>query len=209
MPHGRRRFERLHICVQDDGEESKIPFDAKRTGEVVRKERREGVAFCSMKQRIVNEERRTCACHSIKHPEEMTKKYRYTGGAEPRGNAGSRKVDATPVSLNLSHAAGILAYEIHDALSNVNADVGFTSHLLNVEERKRLAEDLSLARRSMDIFAPSKNISNDEEKDEKERLFEEPEYLLHEKESKAIQSVLNAGPIASKNATPLFFLAVD
>ena len=37
------------------------------------------------------------------------------------------------------HAAGILAYEIHDALSNVNADVGFTSHLLNVEERKRLA----------------------------------------------------------------------
>ena len=59
----------------------------------------------------------------------------------------------------------------------------------------------------MDISAPKQNISNDEEKDEKERLFEEPEYLLHEKESKAIQSVLNAGPIASKNATPLFFLA--
>ena len=51
---------------------------------------------------------------------------------------------ATPVSLNLPMQLELLAYEIHDALSNVNADVGFTSHLLNVEERKRLAEDLSL-----------------------------------------------------------------
>ena len=117
------------------------------------------------------------------------------------------KLDATPVSLNLSHAAGILAYEIHDALANVNADVGFTSHLLNVEERKRLADELSLARRSVDIFAPSKNVSNGEENDEEECMLDEQECLLHEKESKAIQSVLNAGAIASKNATPLFFLS--
>ena len=217
MPHGLEDALKdcTYVVATTARSRENIPFlTPKELKEVVRKEAERGkvaVLFGNEARGLSNEELKYAnVCVSIPtagHPEEMTKKYRYTGGAEPRGNAGSRKVDATPVSLNLSHAAGILAYEIHDALSNVNADVGFTSHLLNVEERKRLAEDLSLARRSMDIFAPSKNISNDEEKDEKERLFEEPEYLLHEKESKAIQSVLNAGPIASKNATPLFFLA--
>jgi tRNA C32,U32 (ribose-2'-O)-methylase TrmJ len=190
-----------------------IPFlTPKELKEVVRKEAERGkvaVLFGNEARGLSNEELKYAnVCVSIPtagHPEEMTKKFRYTGGAEPRGNGA--KVDATPVSLNLSHAAGILAYEIHDALANVNADVGFTSHLLNVEERKRLADDLSLARRSVDIFAPSKNASNGEEKDEEECMLEVLECLLHEKESKAIQTVLNAGPIASKNATPLFFLA--
>ena len=187
-----------------------IPFlTPKELKEVIKKEARRGkvaILFGNEARGLSNEELKYAnVCVSIPtagHPEEMTKKYRYTGGSETRGGKGSSSVNATPVSLNLSHAAAILAYEIHDALSNVNADVGFTSHLLTVEERKRLADDLTNARRALDIFKEEKGESEEEEEEVEE------EYVLHEeKEAKAILAVLSAGPIASKNATPLFFMA--
>ena len=112
MPHGLEDALKdcTYVVATTARSRENIPFlTPKELKEVVRKEAERGkvaVLFGNEARGLSNEELKYAnVCVSIPtagHPEEMTKKYRYTGGAEPRGNAGSRKVDATPVSLNLS-----------------------------------------------------------------------------------------------------------
>ena len=59
-------------------------------------------------------------------------KQKYTGGAGP-------------TSLNLSHAVGVLAYELHSRFRDAEVR-GFGSGLVTVGERKHLAEELASAR---------------------------------------------------------------
>jgi len=129
---------------------------------------------------------------------------RYTGGAGP-------------TSLNLSHAVGVVAYELFRELGD-GVVSGFNSRLITTEERTRLAEELVAARRSLDVLASSSSSSSssttstdgeeDEEKEEEEAaLLAEKERLLEEKEARAFARVLNAGPIASKDAAAFFNLA--
>ena len=137
---------------------------------------------------------------------------RYTGGVGP-------------TSLNLSHAVGVCAYEVHQAIGNTNVS-GFNSRLITAEERVRLADELHAARRALDVlssFGTSKSkraeASRDDAKattepnetetkpnansDESSRL----ESLEHARERRAILNVLNAGPIASRDAAAFFSFA--
>ena len=67
-------------------------------------------------------------------------KQKYTGGAGP-------------TSLNLSHAVGVLAYELHSRFRDAEVR-GFGSGLVTVGERKRLAEELASARFAMEVLRP-------------------------------------------------------
>ncbi len=174
-------------------------------------------------------------------------KQKYTGGAGP-------------TSLNLSHAVGVLAYELHSRFRDAEVR-GFGSGLVTVGERKRLAEELASARFAMEVLRPRRQprggASDDgvveepepepepesgpsrgrggEEKGPRPRVeedgnalsgdgggggggggdgggsgcfvYSESDRLAEEKESRAIANVLNAGPIASRDAAALFALA--
>jgi len=178
-------------------------------------------------------------------------KQKYTGGAGP-------------TSLNLSHAVGVLAYELHSRFRDAEVR-GFGSGLVTVGERKRLAEELASARFAMEVLRPRRQprggASDDglveepepepspspsrgrggEEKGPRRRprpreeedgnalsgdgdgvgggggggdgggsgcfVYSESDRLAEEKESRAIANVLNAGPIASRDAAALFALA--
>ena len=92
------------------------------------------VLFGNEARGLSNEEsacERSCLFQPLT-PRRDDKEIRHNRGAE-------RKVEklTTPAPLNLSHAAGIFVRDTRRPV-NVNADVGFTSHLLNAEERKRL-----------------------------------------------------------------------
>ena len=115
----------------------------------------------------------------------------------------------------MSHAVGVVAYELFRELGD-GVVSGFNSRLITTEERTRLAEELVAARRSLDVLASSSSSSSststdgeeDEEKEEGEAaLLAEKERLLEEKEARAFARVLNAGPIASKDAAAFFTLA--
>ena len=117
----------------------------------------------------------------------------------------------------MSHAVGVVAYELFRELGD-GVVSGFNSRLITTEERTRLAEELVAARRSLDVLASSSSSSSssststdgeeDEEKEEGEAaLLAEKERLLEEKEARAFARVLNAGPIASKDAAAFFNLA--
>ena len=123
--------------------------------------------------------------------EKKTKKKtkRYTGGVGP-------------TSLNLSHAVGVCAYEVHQAIGDTNVS-GFNSRLITAEERVRLADELHAARRATDVLSNETNATNENSTDESSRL----ESLEHARERRAIANVLNAGPIASRDAAALFSLA--
>jgi tRNA C32,U32 (ribose-2'-O)-methylase TrmJ len=123
--------------------------------------------------------------------EKKTKKKtkRYTGGVGP-------------TSLNLSHAVGVCAYEVHQAIGNTNVS-GFSSRLITAEERVRLADELHAARRATDVLSNETNATNENSNDESSRL----ESLEHARERRAIANVLNAGPIASRDAAAFFSLA--
>ena len=123
--------------------------------------------------------------------EKQTKKKtkQYTGGVGP-------------TSLNLSHAVGVCAYEVHQAIGDTNVS-GFSSRLITAEERVRLADELHAARRATDVLSNETNATNENSNDESSRL----ESLEHARERRAIANVLNAGPIASRDAAAFFSLA--
>lgn len=157
------------------------------------------------------------------HSPAPRKKDKYTGGAGP-------------TSLNLSHAVGVLAYEMYTQMGEGRV-TGFNSRLISVEERRRLADELVSARRSVDILRPKgsagyrrghRDTDTDGDGDgdsegEREGVGDDAaggsgggdegsqlsaeDRLLEEKEARAIASVLNAGPIATRDAAALFFLA--
>ena len=111
---------------------------------------------------------------------------KYTGGAGP-------------TSLNLSHAVGVIAYELYTQMGRGKVK-GFGSRLITVDERTRLRDELMEARRRVDVLRPSDGVGEDGGLPEEDRLLEE-------KEARAIANVLNAGGIASRDAAALFFLA--
>jgi hypothetical protein len=104
---------------------------------------------------------------------------------------------------------------------------GFNSRLITVEDRQRLGDELVAARRSMDVLRTDNGGGGEREvKGKKEGAGEggegeggaseerlggvkegeglsEEDRLLEEKEAKAIASVLNAGPIATRDAVGL------
>ena len=102
---------------------------------------------------------------------------------------------------------GVCAYEVHQALGETRVS-GFNSRLITAEERVRLAEELHAARRALDVLGASERASEptsprEETASESLRL----ERLEHQRERRAIANVLNAGPIASRDAAALFALA--
>jgi hypothetical protein len=124
--------------------------------------------------------------------EKKTKKKtkRYTGGVGP-------------TSLNLSHAVGVCAYEVHQAIGDTNVS-GFNSRLITAEERVRLADELHAARRATDVLSNETNATNENSNDDESSRLES---LEHARERRAIANVLNAGPIASRDAAAFFSLA--
>ena len=134
---------------------------------------------------------------------------RYTGGVGP-------------TSLNLSHAVGVCAYEVHQAMGDTLVS-GFNSRLITAEERVRLADELHKARRALDVLRTpeTRDATNDDGTSSDPRTTPEKttdasgtsgtttdvERLEHARERRAIANVLNAGPIASRDAAALFALA--
>ena len=125
-----------------------------------------------------------------------------TAGSKASVKAANRRRRYTgakgPTSLNLSMAVGVLAYELFEAMGEGEVG-GFGSRMMTVDERARLGDELAGARRSLDVMRES---SSGEEESESEE-----DRLLDEKEARAIARVLNAGPIATKDAAVLFQLA--
>ena len=117
---------------------------------------------------------------------------KYTGGA----GANSGVIDASPMSLNLGAAVGVIAYELFMAITQARGDDvnirGFESHRMTTKERQVLIDDVLEARRSLDFFPDDTN---------------EEDVLFADKERRSITAVFSAGPIATKDATPLFMLA--
>lgn len=131
------------------------------------------------------------------HAEERAKSgkvLKYTGGSGAgRGDAAS----LTPVSLNLGMAAGVIAWELFRATRERETTIrGFQSHRMNVEERSKLIDDVVAARRAVEIFGDDERASSSES-----------DAIRREKERRAITTIFSAGPIASRDATPLFMLA--
>ena len=128
-------------------------------------------------------------------------------------------------SLNLSMAVGVVAYELFQAMGEGEVS-GFGSRLMTVDERARLADELAGARRSLDVLrrrhgsatasasasaSPDSSATGDSigdgDGDDEDTTTSEEDRLLDEKEARAIARVLNAGPIATKDAAVLFQLA--
>ncbi|ACO62554.1 predicted protein [Micromonas commoda] len=128
-------------------------------------------------------------------------------------------------SLNLSMAVGVVAYELFQAMGEGEVS-GFGSRLMTVDERARLADELAGARRSLDVLrrrhgsatasasasaSPDSSATGDSIGDgvgvDEDTTTSEEDRLLDEKEARAIARVLNAGPIATKDAAVLFQLA--
>ena len=116
------------------------------------------------------------------------------GRAPKKGTKGRYTGGVGPTSLNLSHAVGVLAYELHQEMGGA-AVAGFHSKRIDAAERTRLAEAISDARKSLDVLRPADDA------------LPEDDRLLEEKEARAVANVLNAGPIASRDAAALFYLA--
>ena len=126
-----------------------------------------------------------------------------TAGSKASVKAANRRRRYTgakgPTSLNLSMAVGVLAYEPFEAMGEGEVG-GFGSRMMTVDERARLGDELAGARRSLDVMREGEESSGEESSSEEDRL-------LDEKEARAIARVLNAGPIATKDAAVLFQLA--
>ena len=122
----------------------------------------------------------------------MARRNKYSGGA---GVDGSQ----TATSLNLGMAVGVVAYELFSQVHAVREDEatksigGFNQpHRLTVGERAALIDDVVAARRAVDVFAD---------------VDAEEDVIFAEKERRAITAVLSSGPIATRDATPIFMLA--
>ena len=122
----------------------------------------------------------------------MARRNKYSGGA---GVDGSQ----TATSLNLGMAVGVVAYELFSQVHEVREDDetksigGFNQpHRLTVGERAALIDDVVAARRAVDVFAD---------------VDAEEDVIFAEKERRAITAVLSSGPIATRDATPIFMLA--
>jgi tRNA C32,U32 (ribose-2'-O)-methylase TrmJ len=115
---------------------------------------------------------------------------KYTGGG------GADKQTTKPVSLNLGMAVGVVAYELFNHITAAqNKDPvirGFNSHRLTVGERGKLIDDVCSARRAVDLFGD---------------VDDEEDIIFAEKERRSITSALTAGPMSSRDVTPLFMLA--
>ena len=118
-------------------------------------------------------------------------------------------------------AVGVVAYELFQAMGEGEVS-GFGTRLMTVDERARLADELAGARRSLDVLRRKRGSASasasaspdsatgdsigDGNGDDATTTSEE-DRLLDEKEARAIARVLNAGPIATKDAAVLFQLA--
>ena len=143
-----------------------------------------------------------------------------SGGGEGKTNEGEKKKikrytgGVGPTSLNLSHAVGVCAYEVHQAMGDTLVS-GFNSRLITAEERVRLADELHKARRALDVLRTpeTRDATNDGTSSDPtdasgtSGTTTDVERLEHARERRAIANVLNAGPIASRDAAALFALA--
>ena len=148
-----------------------------------------------------------------------------SGGANEGDDEGKKKKikrytgGVGPTSLNLSHAVGVCAYEVHQAMGDTLVS-GFNSRLITAEERVRLADELHKARRALDVLRTpeTRDATNDGTSSDPSYArtsgttavvdaTDHTERLEHARERRAIANVLNAGPIASRDAAALFALA--
>ena len=114
---------------------------------------------------------------------------------------------------------GVCAYEVHQAMGDTLVS-GFNSRLITAEERVRLADELHKARRALDVLRTpeTRDATNDGTSSDPSDArtsgttavvdaTDHTERLEHARERRAIANVLNAGPIASRDAAALFALA--
>ena len=116
-----------------------------------------------------------------------------------------------PTSLNLSHAVGIIAYEIFMACFGDAANGSIepeNQKLLTAEEKVTLRNELVAARRALDVLesdvdtstASTSSASNAEDD-------EEDEDLMRKRESRSFERLLAAAPVHRSDAAALFQLS--
>lgn len=110
-----------------------------------------------------------------------------------------------PTSLNLSHAVGILAYEIFMAISGDDAKgeiLPEKQKLLTVDEKVTLKNEIMSARRALDVLTsdvePDASSLAEKEDDDGE---------LSQREEKAFERILAAAPMHRSDAAALFQLS--
>ena len=137
------------------------------------------------------------------------KSLKYTGGTGP-------------TSLNLSQAVGVLAYEMFMAADAAEAEAtGSTSvnagkidlpasQLMTVGEKDMLKNELLCARRALDVLPGEATLEEDVGRDGAEESggrSAEADEDLDGREERGIERVLNAAPLARRDAAALFQLA--
>ena len=115
-----------------------------------------------------------------------------------------------PTSLNLSHAVGILAYEIFMAISGDDAKgeiLPEKQKLLTVDEKVTLKNEIMSARRALDVLTSDvePEASSLAEKDENDAQDDDGE--LSQREEKAFERILAAAPMHRSDAAALFQLS--
>jgi len=115
-----------------------------------------------------------------------------------------------PTSLNLSHAVGILAYEIFMAISGDDAKgeiLPEKQKLLTVDEKVTLKNEIMSARRALDVLTSDvePEASSLAEKDESDAQDDDGE--LSQREEKAFERILAAAPMHRSDAAALFQLS--
>lgn len=111
-----------------------------------------------------------------------------------------------PTSLNLSHAVGIIGYEIFMAMSGDDAKGSIAPEkdkLLSVDEKAMLKDEIVRARRALDVLtvdeeSPSTSDSNASDGDDAELFL---------REERAFERILAAAPMHRSDAAALFQLS--
>lgn len=109
-----------------------------------------------------------------------------------------------PTSLNLSHAVGILGYEIYMAISGDEARGAIAPEkdkLLSVDEKEMLRDEIVRARRALDVLSTDAAASGTEgdDDDDDDEMFS--------REARSFERILAAAPMHRSDAAALFQLS--
>ena len=115
-----------------------------------------------------------------------------------------------PTSLNLSHAVGIIGYEIFMAMSGDDAKGSIAPEkdkLLSVDEKAMLKDEIVRARRALDVLTVDGDASSSSSSDSNspERDVDDAELFL--REERAFERILAAAPMHRSDAAALFQLS--
>jgi len=114
-----------------------------------------------------------------------------------------------PTSLNLSHAVGIIGYEIFMAMSGDDAKGSIAPEkdkLLSVDEKAMLKDEIVRARRALDVLTVDDDaLSSSSDSNSPEGDVDDAELFL--REERAFERILAAAPMHRSDAAALFQLS--